>query len=133
MVQKTDTGASFLQYFGFSCQSSLHQALKMHYLSSGASTTDHTLVDVPNGLTPRNKKNKIESYCDKVVLNFHIYRIWQGNLMFLIGCNSDDGHVEREGSQSFSSRKYNISLDFRMPCFCHIDGFISGDSVTLTH
>jgi hypothetical protein len=55
VVGKVALGQVFSEYFGFSCQFSIHQMLHTHP-SSGAGTISQLVADVPSGLslTPPN-------------------------------------------------------------------------------
>jgi hypothetical protein len=53
-------GHVFSEYFGFPCQSSFHQLLHNHHMSSGAGTIGQLVADVPSGLslTPNQETKK---------------------------------------------------------------------------
>jgi hypothetical protein len=62
VVNKVALGQVFSEYFGFPCQSSSHQLLHNHHLSSGAGQQWPTVANVPSGLSltpPRETKKKV--------------------------------------------------------------------------
>jgi hypothetical protein len=65
VVDKVALGQVFSEYFGFPCQSSFHQMLHNHHLSSGAGTIGQTVADVPSGISltpPRETKKKLVTW-----------------------------------------------------------------------
>jgi hypothetical protein len=50
VVDKVPLGQVSSEYFGFPCQFSFHQMLRIH-VSSGAGTIGQLLTDVPSGLS----------------------------------------------------------------------------------
>jgi hypothetical protein len=66
VVDKMTLEQFFSEYFGFSCQFSLHWLLQIHHLTSGAGTIGQLVADVPSGLslTPPQepKENKDKNY-----------------------------------------------------------------------
>jgi hypothetical protein len=65
VVDKVALRQVFSEYFGFPCQYSFHRLLHTHHLSSGVSTIDQLVPDVPSGLclTPPQETKKIISIC----------------------------------------------------------------------
>jgi hypothetical protein len=62
VVDKVALDQVFSEYFGVSCQFSLHRLLHSHHPSSGVGTIGQLVADVPNGLsltTPQETKKKI--------------------------------------------------------------------------
>jgi hypothetical protein len=59
---QSDTGAGFLQYFGFPCQFSFYRLLHSLELSSGAGTIGQFVADVPSGLSLTPPKETKKSY-----------------------------------------------------------------------
>jgi hypothetical protein len=50
VVDKVALGHFLSEYFDILCQSSFHQLLHTHHLSSGAGTIGQLVADVPSGL-----------------------------------------------------------------------------------
>jgi hypothetical protein len=59
VVDKVALGQVFSNYFGFPCQSSFHQLVHTHHLSSGASAIGQLVANVPSrlSLSPPQEKN----------------------------------------------------------------------------